>query len=163
MAKNVGKLFEWEFIESIQEWICLIRLQDAWWWSNATNTRFTIKNPCDFIMHNGKTLFLLELKTTKWASLPFSNIKWNQLYSLKKYDTYNNVEAYFLINYREKEETYLVRPDQIECVMKNRRSLPIDFCRENCIRIPQTKKRVRYLYDLSILYNEVIDKKTKGR
>ena len=34
-------------------------------------------------------------------------------------------------------------------VSKERKIIPVEWCRDNGLRITQTKKRVRYIYDLS--------------
>ena len=56
----------------------------------------------------------------------------------------------FIINFRELEETYYITvQDMIRYINSTeRKSIPVEWCRENGVRIEQTKKRVRYSYDL---------------
>ena len=68
--KNPGKNFEKDFVDSIPDRCDITRLKDAGGWSNATNMRFTIKNPCDFVIYSHahdnieqNYLYKLELKS----------------------------------------------------------------------------------------------------
>ena len=36
-----------------------------------------------------------------------------------------------------------------------RKSIPIEFCRKNCIQVKQEQKRVRYSYDIEGFVNQL--------
>ena len=76
MKKNSGKKFEDLFKLSCQEQdIDCTRLKDAGFMraEKSEHKRFTTKNICDFIVHNGKSLLFLELKSRK-QSLRFDEL-----------------------------------------------------------------------------------------
>ena len=159
MAKNPGKKFEEDFIKSIPDRCDVTRLKDAGGWSNATNTRFSISNPCDFVVYSQPkdemdqgSLYKLELKSTKTNSLPFANIKDSQLKCLMESQE-KGVLAWFIVNFRQSNETYAVAAHLIAnyIAMDTRKSLPLAYCRENCLLIKQSLIRVRWRYDLSWL------------
>lgn len=148
-----GKRFESDLIKSISEERDYIRLKDAWWWSNWTNTRFTSNNPCDFLIFTGDFLYYMELKSTLGSSLPVGNIKKHQMDSLTTHDTKRNVYSYLVINFRDHEKTFLLAPWYANDILSVRKSIPIQYCMEKGILIPQHKKIKRYTYDLSLLDN----------
>ena len=57
----------------------------------------------------------------------------------------------FILNYRDLEETYYITVAQmVEFINAGeRKSIPVEWCRENGVQIAQKKKRVRYSYDLA--------------
>lgn len=74
MKKNTGKKFEELFKLSCEEQdIDYTRLKDAGWQGEQTQRRFTPKNICDCIVHNGKKLLFVELKSRK-QSLRFDEL-----------------------------------------------------------------------------------------
>ena len=98
----------------------------------------------------------MELKSTKQKSLPFNNIKNNQLIGLCNASKYPGVQAYFVINFREIEETYSIEAVKIKEYMENTdtKSISLDFCRENGLKIEQELKRSRYRYNLNALLGQ---------
>jgi len=159
MAKGHGKKFEEDFIKSVPDRCDITRLKDAGGWSDATNMRFTSNNPCDFIVYSAPqdemdtgTLYKLELKSVATKSLPFSNIKEHQLKGLMESQT-KGVMGWFIINYRQVNETYAVAAHIIDSYITRdiRKSLPLEYCRKNCLLIKQSLIRVRWRYDLKWL------------
>ena len=76
--KNSGKKFEELFKLSCEEQdVDCTRLKDAGWQGEQTQRRFTPKNICDFICHNGKKLLFVELKSRK------SSLRFDELTQLK--------------------------------------------------------------------------------
>lgn len=159
MSKKPGKDFEQDFVKSIPERCDVTRLKDAGGWSNATNMRFTSSNPCDFIVFSERklgegagTMYKLELKSVKGKSLPFSNIKEHQLKGLMESHS-KGVSAYFVINFRAANETYLVCPILMaEAILSGeRKSFSLQNARDNSRLIHQALIRVRYKYDLGWL------------
>ena len=52
-------------------------------------------------------------------------------------------------DYRLHQNYYITVQDMIRYINSTeRKSIPVEWCRENGVRIEQTKKRVRYSYDL---------------
>ena len=154
---NKGKKFENNFIKSLPDWIFYYRLRDAWWWSNWTNTRFTISNIADFIVFNWQRLYILELKTTKGKSLPLWNIKDSQIQWMLKASEYDNVEPYIIINYSEHNITYMIHIwNIVEFIKKEeRKSIPINRAECFWIEIEWTKLRTNYRYDLTVFNKKV--------
>lgn len=83
---------------------------------------------------------------------------------MRKATPHKGVYCGFLLNYRDLEETYyitfedLVRDFYIvtakgdfEIKPEGRKSVPVEWCKENGVRIEQQKKRVKYSYNLSSL------------
>jgi len=159
MSKGPGKKFEKDFIKSVPDRCDVTRLKDGGGWSDAANTRFTSSNPCDFIIFSDseyhrdhKNMYKLELKSTLGKSLPFGNIKDHQLEGLYK-SSLKGVEALFIVNFRELNETYRVPAVALQAFINetDRKSIPIAWFRECAILIKQSLIRVRYRYDLEWL------------
>ncbi len=155
--KNPGKIFEEDFKGSVSNDNVIIRLKDAGGWSQGnSDKRFTITNICDFIYYNDE-LYLLELKSTKGKSITLNRLE-KDIKRLEKYRGKKGVRG-FVINFRDLEETYFMREESLLLFSrlnnismdKPARSISIQFFRQYCVRIPQTKKRTRYSYDLSVL------------
>lgn len=145
MATNLGKTFEQEFKASIPPDYYLYRLKDD------TSGFYGVSNPCDFILFRSPNLFLVELKTHKGKSIPLTHIRDNQIQGMYKATQYEGVYGGFIINFRDLEETYYITvQDVIQFVQAGeRKSIPVDWCRENGVSIAQKKKRVRSTYDLN--------------
>lgn len=157
MAKNEGKKFEEDFKQSCEKVnnLFVYRFKDGTssWSSNEDNkTRFQATNICDMeIFYQGK-LVLLELKSVLKSSLPFGNIKNSQIEGLTKAFNKNASHMFigFLVNFRDHEETYFMSIEQFNQYVTEaeRKSIPIDYFRNNCILVEQKKKKVRYSYNI---------------
>lgn len=153
MVRNAGKVFEECFKKSVPEQCWMYRLRDSSGaWGQGENTRFTPSNICDFMVMSGFNLYLFELKSHKGASIPFNIIRANQLSKLSSIK-HENIKAYFIFNFRELEKTYAIKAqDLAEYVDKsNRKSIPVKWCEEVGILIPQQKKKVNWRYELGEL------------
>ena len=144
---NEGKKFEEDFKKSMDKYnIWNYRLRDSSGsWSNSNGSRFTPKNICDYIAYKNGALYLLELKSHKGSSLPYTAISDYQLKGLSNID-YPGIKAYFIINMREKEKTYAIEAQKIKKYIEtsNRKSITIEFMESNGIEIKGIKKRSRY-------------------
>lgn len=149
---NDGKKFEEDFIKSVPENWFKYRLRDSGGsWQGGEKARFTPTNICDFIVYNNN-LWLLELKSHKGKSIPLSCIRENQMNGLE--DALKvGVKAGYVFNFRDTEETYFINAFEICKFVGStyRKSIPIDYLKENGVLIPQQKKKVRYKYDLSFM------------
>lgn len=144
--KNEGKRFEEDFEKSLpKHWAC-VRLKDAAGWATSEQTRFTVSNICDLIIFNGENMFLAELKSTITGRVPKTKKILQQLESLLEYVGKKNTYPVFIMNYRKEEETYLIDARYINACFQGRCSIPIAFCREYGLLIPQQLKRTRYKY-----------------
>ena len=174
MAKSVGKIFEEDIKNSIDKERCLlIRLNDQPQ-SFEKTARFSLKNPCDYLLFDSSTkLFVpMELKSTKYRSMSFENIKEenpknalihkHQIEGLLEFSKYNGVESGFLLNFRTDEvgmqRTYFIRIDDFinMCEKIEKKSFnEIDLLMiGKAIKLDGDKKRTRYKWCI----NELLDK-----
>lgn len=144
---NEGKKFEEDFIKSLPDDCFVLRLKDGGGWSDSEATRFTPQNDCDYVVnYYGKT-WTLELKSTKGKSIPLSRLK--QVDRMKGHRGYYRVYPAFIFNFRDVEKTYYIPLDYLIQFMETteRKSVPIDWCREQGIPVPQKLRRTRYRYN----------------
>lgn len=153
--KNAGKIFESDFVKSFRKEVFIYRVRDntgAWSGNNVGNNvvRFTSQNMCDFIAYSNKSnkLLLLELKSFKGKSCPLVNIKEHQIKMMYIEGQKAGVQAYFILNFRDLNETYAVKADRIYDFYKqsDRKSFDYAWCKENGIFIVGKLKRTRYEY-----------------
>lgn len=159
MALNSGKRFEENWKKSIPEDIFYYRLRDSSnTWSNGDKTRFTPSNICDCIIFDGEILFTLELKSTKGKSLPYTNIKNHQIDDLKWCSEFANVISGFVIEFDSIDECYFIEINDFEAFKQesNRKSLPVDFCRENGLKIDFKKLKINRRFDINKFLQDVI-------
>jgi len=151
-----GKRFEEDIKKSIPNHWFNYRLRDSSGsWSNTDTSRFTPSNICDFFIFTGKILFGVELKSFQGKSLSYNSIRENQLEGLTKmsFEDPNNAQGVFILNFRDLSETYFVFAHRIKQRKDSgeRKSLSLEEVRAFGLKIPQTLKRVRYKYDLSVM------------
>lgn len=154
--KNIGKVFEDEFKNSVNKEYFYYRFKDGTAAFNKdSNTRFQAKNICDCQVMSKDKLYLIELKNTKGTSLPLANIKANQVDGLSDIE-HPKIHCYFVVCFRDKEKCYAVEAKDIKrfIELEERKSIPLSWCKENGINIPMTRKKVRYKYDLEVLFGE---------
>lgn len=156
---NSGKRFEQNWKNSIPKDIFYYRLRDgSSSWGGNENVRFQVENICDSIMFDGNYLYTLELKSTKGKSLPFNNIKKHQIEDLLWCSSYPNVIAGILIEFSELNECYFIEISQFKTFydITNRKSLPLQFCRENGIKIGVEKKKINSRFDIYKFIKELV-------
>lgn len=157
MPKNSGKIFEEDLRRSVPEGVWCYRIPDS------TNFYERGKNPCDFLLYDGHTLYALELKTTKTTTLSSQEriVKSHQRNTLTAWQKKTpNFQCGFLIHYRERHVrgrkveplTVYVPAALLHAHMKKHPSLRRADAEKLGIVIPQKKKRTRYQYDLSKLF-----------
>lgn len=163
MSNNEGKKFEEDFSNSIlKDNIFIYRLKDtSSGWSSGQVSRFTVKNSCDFISFNPikRNIVLFECKSFLGKSCPFSNIKPHQVSEMFYYSLNNDVEAYFILNFRALEETYAVKVEDIKELIESNttKSISLKFCIENGVLLEQNKKKTRFYYNINSLFKENVD------
>lgn len=92
--KNMGKVFEKEFKDSVPDNVYLERYKDD------TSGFYGVSNPADFRLYVFPMLILLELKTHKGKSLPLAKIRENQLKGMLKAVDHYGVYGGYLVNFR---------------------------------------------------------------
>lgn len=158
---NKGKNFELNFKKSVPKDVFYYRLKDsASSWGGNDQIRFASSNICDSIMFDGSYLYLLEFKNHKGKSLPISCIRTNQLKELKESSVYKNVISCIIINFEDVEECYCLFIDSLTDFLKelDRKSIPIQYCRDNGVKIEMTRLRTNYKYDVETFIKEVKEK-----
>lgn len=150
---STGKRFENNIRESIKDEFYYRFRDGTSSWSDG-RTRFQIENIADCEIFDGERLYILELKSTKEHSLPFKNIRDHQIKDLEDASKHKNVICGLLINYDSLNECYFIEISVFKEFLKttNRVSLPIEFCRENGLKIEVKLLRTNKRYDLRRLY-----------
>ena len=145
---NYGKRFEEDFIKSIPSHFFTYRFKDGGGWSNATNLRFTSSNICDFMVFDGKELYLLELKSVKGKSFSFNNIG-NHLDEMCKASFFDKVIPLYIINFREENKTFCINSKYLKKLVEgDKKSVNIkDLESLGFATIPQELKRTRWKYN----------------
>lgn len=167
MSVNKGKVFEQQFKACVPDYCLLIRINDPPQ-SFQKTARFSIPNPCDYLMFDTKRkLYLpIELKSTKLRSMPYSMIREHQIESLTKFSQYKGVVPGFLLNYRDDdthfERCYFVRIDEFNTMAKNTNKKSfneIDILQTaDAIKIDGVKARTRWTWDIDGLLEKIYDK-----
>jgi len=152
LSVTSGKKLENNWRDSIPPNIFFYRFRDGTssWGGGQENTRFQQVNMCDCMMFDGEKLYLLELKSHKGKSIPFSAIRQNQLDELSKASTYKNIIAGFVIHFADVGTTYFCKADDVLYFIKHeeRRSIPISWCEQWGTKIDGKLKKINYLWDI---------------
>lgn len=155
---NSGKMFEKDFENSCPKGVFIERVRDLLYMRGSSSDK-------DYIVYKYPKLFLFELKSHKGKSIPIKEVYKNgklksygvisvkQLEGLNQYRGREDIKAGFIFNFREYYSTYFISVDKVYDFVKNgeRASIPIEWCDTYGVRIPQTKKRVRWNYDFRFL------------
>lgn len=169
--KNIGKIFEKNFKDSIPKNIWCYKPPDAAQAFNMDNTklRFSAHSPCDYMLFNGRLLCFFELKTFDGACSferskeEHGNIHHHQIVTLKKYSGYRNTVAGFILDFRKTGNTYFlgikdfdVLTEKITKKSFNEKDI-MNYC--NPVEIEKQKLKVNYRYNIKKLLNDI----EKGR
>lgn len=157
---NSGKRFENNWKNSIPKNIFYYRLRDgSSSWDKGTKTRFQQTNICDCIIFDGDILYTLELKSTKGKSLPFGNIKEHQIADLLWCSEFANVISGFVIEFADIDECYFVEISHFKsfCDTTDRKSIPIEFCRTNGLKIDVIKLKINRKFNVDKFLKESVD------
>lgn len=168
---NTGKVFEQSFKKSVDESkIYFIRLKDspASFGQDSSKVRFTADNPYDNFCFYERTLFPLELKSTKSTSFSFQknkkekgkNIKLSQIEGLTKASQYNGVYAGFVFNFDNGETVWLNIKDFNHFYnTTTKKSINYqDILHYDCVIIEKHLLKVNYRYEIEKLLKEIIKK-----
>lgn len=151
MAKNEGKKFEKDIEKSVPDYMVCHRVRDSFY-KGAISI-------ADYIIYNYPNIVFLELKSYKGKSIPFNALNDKQLKKLDEERKKLGVKAGVIFNFRDEAETYYLEVHKvIDYIIKaDRKSFPIDWCRENGIRIKQKLKRTRYSYKVGEFWQELVE------
>ena len=149
MADNLGKKFEQKFREC---WLStfpnsfIYRLQDQ-----MSGYKVISRNPCDFICYANSILFLIECKTIKGKSFPFSNL--TQYDRIKEYVGIEGVRCGVIIWYYDCDKVvYIPISTVTQMLNDNLKSVNIQkISNHNIIEIPSKKLRTFMESDYSCL------------
>ena len=153
-----GKRFENNFKKSVPSDIFFYRFKDgSSAWGGNDKVRFQSSNICDCELFDGNRLYLLELKSIKGKSIPFGNIRENQLKELSEAQKFKNIIAGIVIEFNELERAFFIDIKNVIEFMKtsDRKSIPLDYLEIEGIEIEVTKKKVNCNFNIRKLLNEI--------
>lgn len=159
---GVGKIFETQLSKSVPDYALIHRLSDPAQSFSGGNSRFSNKNPFDYILWDSKRhiLYVLEAKTVAGKSISFERSKdemgkihYHQIQGLESWNKYDGVVGGLIIEFRELEKTiFLDIKDMINLMgIIPKKSFNMTDLDKNGIPyfvIPQKKERTRYTYDI---------------
>lgn len=160
IAKNIGKVFEENWKESIPENVWYYRPPDsAQSFGSNSNLRFSAKSPCDCFMYNGEVFYTLELKSVGTTSISFERTKEDkgvihkhQIDKLLEFSTYKNIVSGLLLDFRLSNKTYFCMIEEFVNMTNNldKKSFNEKDLNEWCnpIVIEKKKLKVNYRYDV---------------
>ena len=177
MAKNVGKVFEEDFKDSVPENCYLKRLNDPpHSFTQREDTKYSKKNPYDFLMFCGDfgMLFCLELKTTSGKSISYDDIKSDenknrmikkhQILGLTNVSKYKNVIAGFLLNFRDEkndtERLYFIDINDFNAMVRKldkHSCSEVDLILNHAKKVSGVKKRIHFSWDIDSLIKELCE------
>lgn len=175
---NLGKKFERNFKESaLRQELFFLRLNDSdLSFGGVKGSRFTPTNPCDFIGFLDGKLFMLELKSTCYKSIPIQRnpeeekkmIKAHQISDLSKYSLYEGIYSGFVFNFRDddciqNEDTYYMSIEDFNNFLyeTDKKSInKLDIIEHGGFKINQILRRTNYAYDVKNMFKEIIKIKT---
>ena len=170
MAGNPGKIFEAQIRDSAPDYALVHRLQDPAqsFGGGGGNTRFSRRNPFDYLMFNPMrgVLFAIEAKSVAGKSISFERTKDDhgeihafQADGLRAWSAYDRVISGFLIEFRKIETTVFLYIESFDWLIESisKKSFNFDDIVESGLPyliIPQRKLRTRYRYDIDKLLTE---------
>ena len=161
---NTGKRFEQQIRDSVPGNVYYYRLRDGTgaWSKNDGNVRFQQSNVCDCLLFAQNRLFMLELKSCKGKSFPFSKIRNDQLSGLIDAQKYDGITAGIVINFNEHGRTFYIDIDVLErkIALGSKKSINLSELELLGMEIPGTRKRVNYKWNLSVLWKGGVQSET---
>ena len=164
--KNQGKIFENNFRLSIPQkpTIFYYRLKDtaSSYYGGNEHLRFSQSNIADaFLLHtninyNTTHLLILELKTHKGKSLPFSAIRENQMKEMLQASIYSKVLPFIIVFFSDVERCFALHIQKVVALEQEskKKSIPLEFFEKEGIEIEVTKLRTNYRYNIEKFLEE---------
>ena len=140
-------------------------------------SRFTVQQPCDYIMHYNGTIFFLEMKSTHSKSMTFQRdekkdngmIKLHQINSLVNLAQYDEAQAGFVFNFRDEreghpytEDTYYMSIEDFSSfyASTDKKSISkLDIVQNGGIIIEAKQRRKLYDYNVKKMLGDIIKEK----
>lgn len=171
---NAGKKFEQNFAKSIPKEVYFMRIKDsANNFSRSESSTFATTNPFDcFVVYKG--LFLpIELKSTKGKSFSIQSqnlengkdIKYHQIKSLERAQSFDNIYAGFVLDFRESNTYWINISDFINFILStDKKSInEKDVIMSNSILINKKIMRVNYKYDVLDMLDCIVRRYKSGK
>lgn len=151
MSKWPGKKFEEDFVRQIDKdpQYFVHRIRDVQWYAGSVSI-------ADYFIFNGDKLFAMELKSTKWISIPFSRLNMEQRQMMLNNLTVDNFIPGYILNFRrDGNPTYWIHTEIAEQYIweADRKSIPLAFLEDNCIPIDSSLRQTRYNYQVRAFIN----------
>ncbi len=103
-----GKQFERDIKSSSTKTVNVLRLEDG-------NDNTTPPQPADFLMFDGEILAYIECKSYLGDSIPMAKL--TQIDDMfEAVNGWKNTEGYFLLNFREHDETYSISVEMLYAI-----------------------------------------------
>ena len=139
-------------------------------------SRFTIQQPCDYIMHYNGNIFFLEMKSTHSKSMSFQReekdggmIKLHQINSLVNLAQYEGAQAGFVLNFRDEREGHLYTEDTYYISIEDFSSFyastdkksisKLDIVQNGGIIVDAKQRRKLYDYNVRKMLGDIIKEK----
>lgn len=152
---NSGKRLEQQWRKSAKkiDGLFYYRFRDGtatYYGGGQDGIRFQQRNICDAMMFYSPLLFLLEMKSTRGSSLPFGNIRYEQLKELCTSSRHRNVLAGFIVYFEAKGLCFFASANSVKDYIDTalRKSLPLDWFRDNSCPIAIKPLRVNVEYEI---------------
>lgn len=164
VKKPPGKKFENNFKDSAKkEGVFFHRINDVFIPFEYRSVIKVVKNKYDNFIFSEGHLFPLELKSTAQKSFSFDEkiIKQHQIDNLLEAEQYDGIMPGFVFNFRESDNftVFVHIQDFIKYKLNtNRKSIPIDFCKEEGVEIKSELKRTNYHYFIGDFIRLAIEK-----
>lgn len=139
-------------------------------------SRFTVQQPCDYIMHHKGNIFFLEMKSTHSKSVSFQRnkddggmIKLHQINSLVNLSQYDGAQAGFVLNFRDEredhaytEDTYYISIEDFSAfyASTDKKSISkLDIVQNGGIIVDAKQRRKLYDYNIKKMLEDIIKEK----
>jgi len=178
MSSKDGKIFEENIKKSADKQdIYCERIKDSAssFGQDSDFTKYTVKNPYDFIFFNDRCYFPSELKSTSMSSISIQRtnkdksagkmIKYHQIKGLKKGIDYDFIYPSFLLDFRVTNNTYYLSIEDFLRFLKESDKKSInekDVVKYGGIIINKKLLIKNYEYNLKEIFNSNIINKLEG-
>ena len=152
MSKWPGKKFEEDFVRQIDKNpnYFVHRIRDVQWYAGSVSI-------ADYLIFNWYKLFAMELKSTKWVSIPFSRLNMKQRQMMLNNLPVDNFIPWYILNFRrDNNPTYWIHTETAEQYIgeADRKSIPVKpFLDENGTNIDSELRQKRYDYNVEDFIN----------
>lgn len=175
IKKNIGKVFEQNWKNSIPDYIFYYRPPDqAQAFEFNQKLRFSAKSPCDCFIFNGDFLYALELKSVGTNSISYEREKSDkgiihkyQIDSLRDFSKYRNTICGFILDFRLSEKTYFCSINNfiqmINIVNKKSFNEKDLLLYGNPLVIKKEKLKVNYRYNISQFLKETVNDRLRNQ